>query len=489
VGAGDDVQAHAILDLLPALVDKSLVLAEHQPGAARYRLLETIRQYARERLDEAGEVAQTRDRHLAYFLRLVEGSEAKLRGPEARVVMRQLAQEDDNLRLAIERALETVNGDAALRLTGALGWYWWGRDYHTEGRRWLTRALASSSQRTAPRVKALHAAGWLAHHQRDAHEARTLLQESLATARSLDDRWGAASALHALGRVAYYENDPKSARSLAEESLALAEAIGDEWLMAWAIHLLGLAAYLENDFPQARAHYERSLSIRRGLGYEEGIAILLGLLGLVAVREGDLSEARGRFGDALVIMHGLLEPWQLAMIFSAFTMIAAAEGQPLRAVRLGAAVSRLREVYDTPLIPVLEPLLVEGLALAATQLQKPEYAQAWSEGRAFSIEQTVAEALAVEVRPPAIRPPHEVSGHSAFGALSATELRVLRLLAAGRTTKEIAAELVVGVSTIDRHITHIYQKLGVRNRAEATAVALDRGLGRGKSLTSTDTAR
>jgi DNA-binding CsgD family transcriptional regulator len=337
-------------------------------------------------------------------------------------------------------------------------------------------------------MKALHASGWLAHHQRDTNEARTLLEESLAIARRLDDKPGIASALHTLGRVAYYENDPETARWLAEASLATAEAIGDEWLIAWAIHLLGLAAYLENDFTQARAHYERGLAIRRTLGYEEGIGILLGLLGLVALREGDLSEARERFGGALMIMHGLLEPWHLAMMLAAFTRIAATGGQLLRAVRLGAAVSRLREVYDTPLIPVLEPLLVEGLELATKHLRTSDYMQAWSEGRALSVEEAVAEALAVEVGPSA-RAPRDRRGEGAFGTLSATELQVLRLLAGGHTTKEIAAELVVGVSTIDRHITHIYQKLGVRNRAEATAMALERGLDRGKPLTSSDTTR
>jgi non-specific serine/threonine protein kinase len=466
VTASAGIQAYAVLDLLAALVDKSLVLAEPQRGAVRYRLLETMRQYARERLHEAGEAEAARDRHLAYFLGLAEEAEPKLRGPEARAVMDRLEEEHANLRLAIEWALHT-GGDAALRLSGALGWFWWGRAYHTEGRRWLACALTTNPDRTAARMKALHGAGWLAHHQRDADEARALLAESLAIARELDDRWTMAWALHALGRVAYFENDPATTRSLGQDSLAVAEALGDGWLVAWALQLLGLAAYIEADDATARAHYERSLAIRRELGFEEGIGVLLCLLGLVAVREGDLAEALALHREALITVHGLLGPWGLCMPLAGVSRIAAGRGQPARAARLGAAARALSESYHTPLIPLFEPPLAEGLDLARQALGQAAYAQALGEGRAMSLDQAIAEALAVHSGPAAARPPR---------SLTETELQVLRLLAGGRTTKEIAAELVVAVSTVDRHITHIYDKLGVRNRAEATAVALTSGL-------------
>jgi predicted ATPase len=223
VAAGDGLQPYAVLDLLAQLVDKSLVLAEPQRGAVRYRLLETIRQYARERLDEAGEAGCTCDRHLAYFLDLAEQAEPKLRGPEARTVMDRLEEEHDNLRLAIDWALQT-GGDAALRLSGALAWFWWGRDHHSEGCRWLARALTTTQVRSAARMKALNGAGWLAHHQRDLDKARMLLAESLAIARELDDGWTVAWTLHCLGRVAYFDNDPQTARSLGEQSLAIRSA-------------------------------------------------------------------------------------------------------------------------------------------------------------------------------------------------------------------------------------------------------------------------
>src|SRR5262249_29719182 len=150
-----------------------------------------------ERLLDAGEVEYTRGCHLRHFLAFTEQAEPKLRGPEARVFIERLEEEHDNLRLALEWSLH-ADGDVALRLSGALAWFWYARAYHSEGRRWLARTLASSVQRSPARAKALHGAGWLAHHQRDSDAARELLGESLAIAREVDDCWMVASASHAL---------------------------------------------------------------------------------------------------------------------------------------------------------------------------------------------------------------------------------------------------------------------------------------------------
>jgi non-specific serine/threonine protein kinase len=479
VAAGDGIQAYALLDLLAPLVDKSLVIAEEQRGAVRYRLLETIRQYAHDRLLEAGEADSARERHLAFFLGLAEDAEPKLRGSEAHLFLDRLDQDHDNLRAALEWSLApTRRDDAALRLSGALAWFWWQRSYYDEGRRWLERALAAAPRPSAARMKALHGAGWLAQHRRDAVVARALLNESLLLARALGDRWTVALALHHLGRVAYYEGDPAAARALGEQSLAVAEQVGDDWLIAWAVHLLGLAAHIAADYPAARAYYERSLAIRREIGYQEGIGVVLGLIGAVALREGELGQACALLREALAVIRAALGPWGLAPILAGFSRLAAAQGQPIRAVRLGAFAARLSESYHMPLIPLFEALATEGLAMAGQALGPAAYAAAWEEGRMLRLEDAVAEALAIEAAPAPAPPARatEAGEHGPFGDLTATEARVLRLLADGRTTKEIAVELAVAVSTVDRHITHIYQKLGVRNRAEATAAALKHGL-------------
>jgi DNA-binding NarL/FixJ family response regulator len=162
------------------------------------------------------------------------------------------------------------------------------------------------------------------------------------------------------------------------------------------------------------------------------------------------------------------------MLLAGFAYLAAALGQPLRAVRLGAAAAARSEAYHTPLIPLFDALLREGLEAARGALDDAAYAAAWAEGRAMPLEESIAEAFAVEARPPAMPPVPTARPRKdgPFAALTPAELQVLRLLSGGRTTKEIAAELVVAVSTVDRHLTHIYGKLGVRNRAEATAFSL-----------------
>ncbi len=474
VCAGDGIEPYAVLDLLTQLVDKSLVVAEEQHRTVRYRMLETIRQYSREKLAEAGEETSTRDRHLACFLRLAEEAEPKLRGSECRATLQHLEEEHDNLHAALEWSLSPTRGDdAALRLSGGLAWFWWLRSHHDEGYRWLARALAASPARSAVRMKALHGAGWLAYHRRDTATARALLDEGLGIARELHHQWSVAWSLHLLGRIAYFENDPVTARSYGEESLALAEAVGDGWLIAWALHLLGLAAYIAADYPTAWAYYARSLAIRRQLGYEEGIAILLQLMAFVALREGELGRACALLEEALAFIPWVLGPWSQAMVLASFTYIAAVSGQPARAARLGAAAAAVVETYHTPMIPLADPFLADGLSLARQVLSEAAFAAAVHQGRAMSPESAVAEALTIKATL------SEMSAgptHASRGGLTATEQQVLRLLMTGRTTKEIAAELVVAVSTVDRHLTHIYQKLGVRNRAEAVAVALQHRL-------------
>ncbi len=462
VASGDGIQRYAMLDLLAQLVDKSLVLADEQHGQVRYRLLETIREFAREQPAEGNETIETRNRHLRYFLRVAEDSEPSLRASSAAHVLDQLDSEHDNLRTALTWGLQT-DPEAALRLSGALAWFWWGRSYHTEGRRWLAHALAASAEPSLARMKALYGAGWLAHHQRDLDEARAQLEESLAIARTRNQRWAAAWILHGLGRVAYFGGDAVRSRALAAESLALAESEGDPWLVAFALHLLGISAYLEAEYASARELYERSLAIRRTIGWHEGIAILLVLLGIVAIRERAFNVARERFREALESMRHVFNDWGISVNIACFAGLAGAEGHWREAVRLAGASAALRETWQTPLIPLIEAIVDEGLRRARQVLGEATWASEWAEGQAMSVEDAIRSALH---RPVA----------SAFDALSPTETQVLQLLAHGSTTKEIAAQLVVAVSTADRHITHIYTKLGVRNRAEATAYAHTHGL-------------
>jgi predicted ATPase/DNA-binding CsgD family transcriptional regulator len=464
VAAGADVHRYAVLDLLAQLASKSLVVVDEQQPETRYRLLETIRQFALDRLAEASDVQATYARHIDFFVDLAERAEPLLRGPHALDVVERLEAERDNFRTALEWGIE-CEPRMALRLAAALGWLWWLRSYHTEGRRWLARALHADPAPTPLRARALHAAGWLAHHQRDLEEAQTCFEESLSIARRMSDDWAVAWALHGLGRVAYFRNDPSNAHALGSESLAIAEKVNDRWLMAHALHLLGIAAYLQAEYATSRAYYQRSLAIRREIGDREGTSILQSLLGIVAIRQRQFDDARAHFIDAVNEMRGLLSGWGLSMNVATFAGLAGAQGQYADAVTLAGASAALRAAWQTPLIPLMEAIVEESLAAAREALGPMQYAECWATGQSMSAQEALAAVLAVTAA--RVEPANEL--------LSPTERQVLRLLARGHTTKEIATELVMAVSTADRHITHIYNKLGVRNRAEATAYAVQHG--------------
>jgi predicted ATPase/DNA-binding CsgD family transcriptional regulator len=456
------------IDLIDSLVAKSLVRTMGgTSGEVRIGMLETIREFGLEQLAWTGELEPLRRRHAEYFVALAECAEPGLGGPNVRMWLDRLDLDRDNLRAALEWSLAQPrpSGDTALRLAGALARYWWIGGHFGEGSRWLNRALATTSARTPARQKALYGAGWLAHVQRDLASAKRLLEESLAIAEDVHDDWARAWVLHVLGRVAYFDNDSRAARQLAEKSLHIAEALGDRWLIGWAVHLLGLAAHIAHDDATAHACYERSLAIRRELGHLEGIVIVLHLQGMLHHRAGAFPAALALYHEALEIARELNAGWLVRTILSLFAGLAA-ERQPELAVRLGGAVTVMSESAHTLNIPLTEALFTQGMQVARQRLGDATFAAAWAHGRLMSLDAAIAAAWSVEV----------ASGGEFPARLTHAEVEVLRRLADGRTTPQIAADLDVASSTVERHITHIYQKIGRRGRAAAAAFALEHGL-------------
>ena len=468
-----------VLELAESLVTKSLVRPHvTAAGEVRLTMFETIREFGLEQLAWTGELEAMRRQHAEYFAVLAEQAEPGLGGPAARTWLDRLEMEHNNLRAALEWSL-SVGGDRgsqkALRLGGALARFWWTRNYWDEGAEWLKGALAGAPGRTAERMKALHGAGWLAHFQRDSIRARSVLLESLEIATGRDDHWTNAWVLHLLGRVAYFEGNPVDARLYGQQSLAVAEGIGDRWLIAWAVHLLALAAHIASDDTNAWALYEHSLAIRRELGHQEGIAMLLLCMGELAHRQRDLTRALMLYRESLGVAQALNSPWFLLSVLAPFASLAA-EHQPERAARLSGATTAMSQSSHSVPIPLAEVLFEQGLTLARRALGEEAFAAAWAEGEALSLDEAIDEMLAVEVAPTAsvaATPETADAGPHYYPAgLSLAEVKVLQRVAAGWKTKAIAAELDIGVSTVDRHITHIYDKIGERGRAAATAFAL-----------------
>jgi non-specific serine/threonine protein kinase len=291
-----------LLGHLFELVNKSLVVAEDRRGETRYILLETIRQYALQKLLEADEEAWLRSHHVEWFLALVEHAEPELQGPEQATWLERLETEHDNIRAALEWAINRGWSEASLRLPAALWRFWSIRGHLTEGRGWLSAALGIDDRtRDSHRARALTAAGILAEKLADYVAARHLHEESLAVARELEDPEGIAASLSNLGAVAHELGEYAEAQTLHEESLTIRHARGDRRGMAVSLNNLGIVAYFRGDYETARTLYEQSLAIERELGNEQGIAMSLENLGELARAQADYERARSLYEESLAI--------------------------------------------------------------------------------------------------------------------------------------------------------------------------------------------
>jgi predicted ATPase len=260
VCAGDGIEEDEVLELLSHLVDKSLVLAAEGDGEARYRLLETMRQYAGEKLDDsAEEAAGTKRRHAGFFLKLAEEAEPAMLGPTQQAWVGRLEREHDNFRAALGWLREEGEVELGLRLAGALGRFWFFRGYYTEGRAWLEAFLGppGASVLAAVRAKALHALGVLIFRSADwaagdQDAARSRLQESLKIYRELADGPRAAAVLRELGRMYSEAGEWATGRSFYEESLRLERQSGNEYGIGLTRSLMGLLALLRGEHESAR---------------------------------------------------------------------------------------------------------------------------------------------------------------------------------------------------------------------------------------------
>ncbi len=291
------LRSRRVVDLLVGLVDKSLLLYEPQPsGPGRYRLLETTRQFAREKLRAVGQEKAAQRRHLEYFLTLAEEAAPHLSaGAKQGDRLRQFEIEHDNLRAALNLCKSAPDGaEMGLRLSVALSRFWEIYGYFTEGRAALAAALSLPGDRQTQglRGEALNTAAGLARMQGDYSAAREYLVESLETARELGDKRGIVLCFNTLGLVMREQGDYETARACHSEGLAICRAEDDSFGVAHCLNSLGLVAYDQRDFPSAQAFLSEGLMISRDLDDRRGVAMSLSNLGLVANEQGDLDAAR-----------------------------------------------------------------------------------------------------------------------------------------------------------------------------------------------------
>lgn len=307
VCAGDGIEAGAVLDLIASLADKSLVVVEERAGAARYRLLESIRDYAAEKLEARGETARCRARHFDHFLALAREAEPQLIGKDQLAWLERLDAEHDNLRAALAHAAAASDDvPAALGLVTAISRFWYVRGHVAEGRAWLARILAlPGGEGTTIRGKALNWAGVFAWKQRDYAASRERYEEALAIRRALGDRGGVGAVLSNLGLLAFEQGDYAAALDLHEQSLAIDRELGDRWGVAVSLMHLGEIAATHGDAAKARAYDEESLAIFRELGDRAHVANALRHLGTMSMRQGDAATASTLCEESLAICREL----------------------------------------------------------------------------------------------------------------------------------------------------------------------------------------
>ncbi|HKZ78147.1 MAG TPA: tetratricopeptide repeat protein, partial [Pyrinomonadaceae bacterium] len=346
VCSGAGIETYEILDLLTQLLNKSVLIAERRQGHdTRYRMLETIRQYAREKLWSAGEGEILRQRHLAYNVDLAERAEPKLRGPEMVMWLDRLEAEHDNIREALTWAMES-DIEAELRLASALLWFWHIRGYKREGTGWLERALSIEEmergeralwpQRAMIRGKALYVAGFLSLMFIETEKGAMLSEESLTLFQGLGTmgRQGKAYALWNLAVVGQQKRDLRQAKALTEESLVLFQEVGDKFGIAQGFDHLGFYALHEGNCEQARMLWEEHLALRQEIGDKDGNALALHNLGILASQQGDYKQATIHYEASLVLFRELKNKWALSMVLDYLGRTTQAQGDYERAANI-----------------------------------------------------------------------------------------------------------------------------------------------------------
>ena len=422
-----------LLDGMASIVDKSLVQqSEHGNGESRFVMLETIREYALEKLEANGEAASTKRAHAAYCLVLAEEEPGEQGVTEW---VERLALEHDNFRAALEWLVDTENAEWGLRLGAALFRFWEMREYLAEGRDWLNKVLKlkGSAAPTKARIRALFAAGVLAGEQGDYASARSLMEESLGIARALQDKQGVAVSLNALAAFAQDRGDVNAAYPLFEECLEQWRELGDQKALARSLSNLANTAKLQGDFVRARTLYAECLSIFQGLRDSTGVAWSLNYEGDVAREQGDSAAAGKLYEQSLAMFRKLGDRWGVAStladlgnlalenrdypkaqslhreslsIFQAldhkrgiarllecFARSAAAQLQVERSLRLAGTAAALRQSIGAPLTPAEQTKLEATLDAARRALPNTAGATPWLEGWTLPIERAIEEAL------------------------------------------------------------------------------------------------
>jgi non-specific serine/threonine protein kinase len=475
VCAGDGVEPDEILEMISCLVDKSLVTVNRPEwGETRYRLLETIRAYALEKLAESQQMASIKNRHLEYVLQLVEEMDAKLRGPEQTNLYEKLEEEHDNLRAALGWALESHNADAGLRLASGLSFFRAVCGFLKEGIAWLEKALEQREAASAVSIaNALKNLGVLlmTSEGRDFDQIAQLLEESLKLYQELEDKDGIAGVLNLLGLHAIQQEEYTKAKQFLNESLALRREIGDPWGIAHTLQNFAPIAFKQHDYESAKEYTKETITWFKYAGDQRGVARTLVDLAEVARIEGDSAHAVILLTQSLSQVLQFGDKWSAAYVLEDLAALANEQGNPKRAARLFGAAESLREAINMPLLTSEHETYEENVKAVRENMSELAFTQAWAEGCAMTLEQAV-EYVSHELG--SSSPPK--TEKEKYGGLTTREREAAVLIAQGMSNREIAEAMTLSTKTVETYVTRILQKLGFDSRVQVATWAIENDL-------------
>jgi predicted ATPase/class 3 adenylate cyclase len=420
-----------------SLVDKSLLRQEEGPGGEpRFVMLETVHEYAREKLGQSAEEQEIKRVHAEYFLTLAEEAKPELKGSNQLEWLERLEAEHDNIRTALSWALERKKAEVALRLGGDLSWFWSVRGYYIEGRRWLEEALAIEV-RGSPEVRAMALAGagvlafdqgeldrakeaceeglellehegreareaklnllallgWVAWHREELGQAQQLFEEELALSREMSGTWWLANSLQGLATVSHTRRDSERATELYEESMDLFREHGDKHSLAYCMNNLAMVVYSQGDMGRAAQLTEEAVALFRELGARGDVALGLCNMGWIALLRDDLGRAAHIYRESLSLSWDAGMTLVVQGALEGLACLAAARVEAERAALLWAAAQALHESKN---IPRDTDFLAEADARilhVRTGMGEQAWEEAWRKGRAMTLEEAVSYAL------------------------------------------------------------------------------------------------
>jgi predicted ATPase len=384
------------LEYLTQLRERSLIVLEESAGEMRFRLLETLREFGKEQMDEEARTALAAQ-HAAWYGGLAREAWPQITGPDQARWLNRLEADHDNLRLALsfwlsqDEAVDEAT-EEALEMGGSLWRFWSTRGHYTTGREWLRQALARPGGRPYTRARAANGAGNLARIQGDYPAAEAFYTEALAIMRELGLKTSIGACLCNLGMVAMHREDYAKAQALQKEALILRQESGDRGGIAFTFQCQGMVAHHLKDYALARCLYGKSLALWNALDDDSGRLWSLSNLAAIAGDEGDPDTSGRLLGEALEICLKLQDLHGLHGLLSNIASLTARRGNASKAVQIYAAAEALRRRIGAGLSPKDAADLEAQMAEARRALSAAEYASAWSTGDAMTAEQTVAAA-------------------------------------------------------------------------------------------------